>query len=163
LLFLPLLSTNTMPATAVPRYRALLDTDPEDADDERSFSDIEDDDYRSTYPPHGNIQTPTPQFVGQDVRPTSRKELMGWYSYAWAAEVFVVCGVGSFIPMTLEQLARENGVLLSDRTTPCGPSSSPGTGLGPGAGGVEDDGPAQCVITLLGLEMNTASFAMCAA
>jgi len=25
----------------------------------------------------------------------------------------------SFLPVTLEQLARENGVLYSDRTTPC--------------------------------------------
>ncbi|PWW75149.1 MFS general substrate transporter [Tuber magnatum] len=146
----------------VPRYRELLDLDPEDADDERSFSDAEDDDYPSNIPPHlqRHPLTPTPQFIGQDVRTTSRKELMGWYWYAWAAEVFVVCGVGSFIPVTLEQLARENGVLLSDKSTPCGSSPGSGPGLGPGAGGIEDGQAGQCVIYLLGWEMNTASFAM---
>lgn len=152
----------------VPRYQALLDPDSEDADDERSFSDADDDDdYPSNIPPHlqrhplRHPLTPTPQFIGQDVRTTSRKELLGWYWYAWAAEVFVVCGVGSFIPVTLEQLARENGVLLSDKSTPCGSSSGPGPGLGPGAGGIEDGQAGQCVIYLLGWEMNTASFAMC--
>ena len=38
-----------------------------------------------------------PQYPGQDTRLTSGKELSGWYSYGWAAEVFVVCGVGSFL------------------------------------------------------------------
>lgn len=146
----------------VPFYRAGLEPDPEDADDERSFSDAEDDDFFPSNNSRRQVQTPTPQFIGQDVRPTSRKELMGWYSYAWAAEVFVVCGVGSFIPVTLEQLARENGVLLPDRTTPCGSSSAPGSGLGPGPGsGSEDQGNGQCVVYILGCEMNTASFAMC--
>lgn len=35
-----------------------------------------------------------PQYPGEDTRLTSNKELSGWYSYGWAAEVFVVCGVG---------------------------------------------------------------------
>ena len=35
-----------------------------------------------------------PPYPGDDSRPTSRKELAGWYSYGWAAEVFAVCGVG---------------------------------------------------------------------
>jgi len=35
-----------------------------------------------------------PRYSGEDTRPTSRKELAGWYSYGWAAEVFVVCGIG---------------------------------------------------------------------
>ena len=37
---------------------------------------------------------PAPRYPGEDTRLTSRKELAGWYSYGWAAEVFVVCGVG---------------------------------------------------------------------
>ena len=36
----------------------------------------------------------TPQYPGEDTRLTSKKELYGWYSYGWAAEVFVTCGVG---------------------------------------------------------------------
>ncbi len=36
-----------------------------------------------------------PRYPGEDTRATSRKELAGWYSYGWAAEVFVICGVGA--------------------------------------------------------------------
>jgi len=35
-----------------------------------------------------------PQYPGEDTRYTSKKELAGWYGYGWAAEVFVVCGIG---------------------------------------------------------------------
>jgi UMF1 family MFS transporter len=35
-----------------------------------------------------------PQYPGDDTRPTSKKELAGWYSYGWAAEVFTVCAMG---------------------------------------------------------------------
>lgn len=74
--------------------------------------------------------------------------------------VWLTFSPGSFIPITLEQLARENGVLLSDHTTPCGSSSRP---LLPpnvefSAAAVKDLG--QCVVKVLGLEINTASFAM---
>ena len=34
------------------------------------------------------------QYEGEDVRLTSRKELSGWYSYGFAAEVFAVCAMG---------------------------------------------------------------------
>ena len=110
-----------------------------------------------------------PSYPGEDTRLTSTKELSGWYSYGWAAEVFVVCGVGSFIPITLEQLARERGVLLSDRTVSCSagfqttlPTDSPNTNmsyeatraLSPRA----DKG--QCIIHFFGTDINTASFAM---
>ena len=37
-----------------------------------------------------------PQYPGEDTRPTSKKELAGWYSYGWAAEVFAVCAMGMF-------------------------------------------------------------------
>lgn len=36
----------------------------------------------------------SPQYPGDDTRPTSNRELAGWYCYGWAAEVFVVCGMG---------------------------------------------------------------------
>jgi len=35
-----------------------------------------------------------PQYAGEDTRLTSRKELAGWYAYAFAAEVFIICGMG---------------------------------------------------------------------
>lgn len=37
-----------------------------------------------------------PQYDGEDTRLTSAKELAGWYIYGWAAEVFVICGIGKF-------------------------------------------------------------------
>jgi UMF1 family MFS transporter len=75
-----------------------------------------------------------------------------------------VCGIGSFIPVTLEQLARENGVLLSDRTTPC---KAPKPVISPSfsASSIEalfrpNPEKGQCVVHILGVEINTASFAM---
>jgi UMF1 family MFS transporter len=35
-----------------------------------------------------------PRYPGDDTRPTNKKELLGWYSYGWAAEVFTVCAMG---------------------------------------------------------------------
>ncbi|UPX19154.1 Autophagy protein 22, variant 2 [Ascochyta rabiei] len=123
-----------------------------EADDEQSFSEGSD---------MESLNAP-PNYAGEDTRLTSDRELSGFYMYGWAAEVFVVCGIGSFIPVTLEQLARENGVLLHDHTTPCKaslPSVSPPASFTtlfkphhPEKG--------QCVVTILGFEVNTASFAM---
>lgn len=39
-----------------------------------------------------------PQFPGDDPRPTSQRELAGWYCYGWAAEVFTVCAMGMYTP-----------------------------------------------------------------
>lgn len=36
-----------------------------------------------------------PAYPGEDTRLTSSKELSGWYFYGWAAEVFVICGIGT--------------------------------------------------------------------
>ncbi|KAJ5177496.1 uncharacterized protein N7500_000195 [Penicillium coprophilum] len=104
-----------------------------------------------------------PQYPGDDTRPTSKRELAGWYCYGWAAEVFVVCAMGSFLPITLEQLARDRGVLLSDKTTPCSASwtpslPSPGSDAPVYLPRVSDGG--QCIIYFLGAEINTASFAL---
>ncbi|ROV99988.1 hypothetical protein VMCG_06173 [Cytospora schulzeri] len=94
----------------------------------------------------GSAMPPPLRYPGEDTRPTSLRELRGWYMYAFAAETYVVCG--SFIPILLESLARENGVLLKSGK-PCGPSNDK----------LDDDGK-QCVVRVLGLEINTASFAM---
>ncbi|KAI0136223.1 autophagy protein Atg22 [Xylariales sp. AK1849] len=140
-------------------------------------SSFEADDERSTttesgrMSPRGSIDNgpPSGRYQGEDTRPTSKKELAGWYMYAFAAETYVICGKlssrililgyicsggsltnSSFVPILLESLARENGVLLSDRKTPC-----PDSGAKKPKG---DDG--QCVVQILGVEINTASFAM---
>ena len=39
--------------------------------------------------------SPEAQYEGEDTRPTSRKELAGWYSYGWAAETFAICAMGT--------------------------------------------------------------------
>ncbi|KAF7192603.1 Autophagy-related protein [Pseudocercospora fuligena] len=106
-----------------------------------------------------------PRFDGEDVSPTTERELRGWYSTGLAAEIFAVCGVGSFAPVTLEQLARERGVLRSDGSTPC---------IAPKAESIaghlvrflaravrrDDDEKTQCIVRPFGRDMATASFAM---
>ena len=57
----------------------------------------------------------------------------------------------------MEQLARERGVLLSDHKTPCSASSVGSNGLGPSG---SDEKSQQCIVSVLGVEVNTASFAM---
>jgi hypothetical protein len=42
-----------------------------------------------------------PQYPGEDTRLTSRKELSGWYAYGFAAEVFVICGMGECLELVL--------------------------------------------------------------
>ncbi|KAI1802446.1 autophagy-related protein 22 [Daldinia bambusicola] len=111
-----------------------------EADDERSTST---ESGRMTPAPSIENGSPPGRYHGEDTRPTSSKELAGWYMYAFAAETYVICAISSFIPILLESLARENGVLLKDRESPCTRTS---------------DGP--CVVTVVGIEINTASFAM---
>lgn len=68
-----------------------------EADDEQSSSD--DDDYynMSSSSSEAGLRRPiVPRHAGHDARPTSEKELLGWYSYAFAAETYVICGIGMF-------------------------------------------------------------------
>lgn len=44
--------------------------------------------------PEGALRDDPSQYPGEDTRLTSSKELAGWYAYGFAAEVFVICGVG---------------------------------------------------------------------
>lgn len=41
-----------------------------------------------------------PRYPGDDTRPSSKKELAGWYFYGWAAEVFAVCAMGASDPQS---------------------------------------------------------------
>ncbi|RDB21916.1 Autophagy-related protein 22-1 [Hypsizygus marmoreus] len=50
-----------------------------------------------------------------------KKKLHGWLSYAFASEVFVIVSLTLFLPICLEQFARDNGFLLPDRTERCSP------------------------------------------
>ncbi|KAI9045114.1 MFS transporter [Aspergillus affinis] len=110
------------------------------------------------------------RYPGDDTRPTSNRELAGWLSYSWAAEVFAVCAMGSFLPITLEQMARDRGVLLSDKVTPCvdwqtprQPSLLDSWSYNVTTDASESYGTlatGQCIVLILGVEINTASFAM---
>ena len=63
-----------------------------EADDEGSFSM---DSASSQEPePRENEEQIRAEYEGEDVRLTSRKELAGWYSYGFAAEVFAICAMG---------------------------------------------------------------------
>lgn len=106
-----------------------------------------------------------PSYDGEDTRPTSRKELAGFYAYSFAAEVFVICGLGAFIPITLEDLARGSptAVLASDPTKSCRTRldiPEVAATLSAYSSGGRKHANNQCVFRLLGLEVNTASFAM---
>lgn len=51
-------------------------------------------------------------YPGHDARPTSRKELTGWYMYAFAAETYVICGIGKCMDAASVCLPR-NQLLIS--------------------------------------------------
>ncbi|KAI0176946.1 autophagy-related protein 22 [Pestalotiopsis sp. NC0098] len=139
--------------STVSKYSFRSHTSSFNADDEFSSTDPSDSESGSMTP-RASIEedgrSRSGAYPGEDTRPTSTKELHGFYVYGFAAEVYVICAISSFIPILLESLARENGVLLSDRETPCGDSST--------RKGKASDG--QCVVQILGIEINTASFAM---
>ncbi|KAI0052223.1 autophagy-type protein 22 [Auriscalpium vulgare] len=77
-----------------------------------------------------------------------RRELWGWLSYAFASEVFVIVSLTLFLPICLEQFARDNGYLLPDKTVPC--SSARGTA----------DEDIRCVVKLGWAWVDTASFSL---
>jgi hypothetical protein len=79
-----------------PSFRSFT-TSSFEADDERSsYGSMSDRDRDPDRDPGGDPRRPSLllTYPGQDVRPTSRKELMGWYMYAFAAETYVICGIG---------------------------------------------------------------------
>jgi UMF1 family MFS transporter len=102
-------------------------------------------------------------YPGQDLRTTSKREILAWYSYCFASEVYAVVSlstsraslltIATYIPITLEQLASERGVLFSDLTTPCRSSN-------PSDHSRLQDGD-RCVFRLFGQWwVDTASFAL---
>ena len=40
-------------------------------------------------------------YAGEDNRPTSNKEILGWYMYSFASETYVICGESGFFPLFL--------------------------------------------------------------
>lgn len=70
--------------------------------------------------------------------------------------------MGSFGPVTLEQLAREAGVLRSDGVTSCieAKGEAASVKLIRSILSRDEDGKSQCIISPFGKPMATASFAM---
>ena len=101
-----------------------------------------------------------PRYIDEDTSPTTERELQGWYSYAIAAEVFAVSGTGSFLPVTLEQLARERGVLKSDGVTSCVKSAAESAVRFLSRRADEAQQDDACVVNVLGSKINTSSFAL---
>lgn len=67
-----------------------------EADDERSSTDDDEERMSPSSDASGRDgSVPPARYQGEDVRPTSRKELAGWYMYAFAAETYVICGQSS--------------------------------------------------------------------
>ncbi|KII84768.1 hypothetical protein PLICRDRAFT_117365 [Plicaturopsis crispa FD-325 SS-3] len=76
------------------------------------------------------------------------KQLKGWLSYAFASEVFVIVSLTLFLPICLEQFARDNGVLAPEKLQPCSSSN------------VESATESRCVVRLGWLWIDTASFSL---
>lgn len=69
------------------------DADPfQDSSSAMTDSDRDPDSSRDRDDRDDRVPVLGPRYSGQDLRPTSTKELLGWYSYAFAAETYVVCG-----------------------------------------------------------------------
>ncbi|KAI0314009.1 autophagy-related protein 22-like protein, partial [Amylostereum chailletii] len=81
-----------------------------------------------------------------------QRELWGWLSYAFASEVFVIVSLTLFLPICLEQFARDNGYLLPEKTIPC---------IGTGASEWESDPEEKrCVVKLGWVWIDSASFSL---
>lgn len=67
-----------------------------EADDEFSATTSESDtgrmSRRDSDSDDGDSRLSGARYPGEDTRPTSQKELAGWYMYAFAAETYVICG-----------------------------------------------------------------------
>ncbi|TFK51344.1 autophagy-type protein 22 [Heliocybe sulcata] len=80
-----------------------------------------------------------------------RNHLRGWLTYAFASEVFVIVSLTLFLPICLEQFARDNGYILPDRIERC--ASRPSNGAD------AEDG-ARCAVKLGWAWIDTASFSL---
>ncbi|WVQ81138.1 hypothetical protein IAT38_003260 [Cryptococcus sp. DSM 104549] len=72
-----------------------------------------------------------------------------WYWFAFASEVFAACGLAIFLPITLEQMAREIGFYAPDLVEPCIVNGIPADGI-----------ERVCKAQIMGSWIDTASFSM---
>ncbi|EPQ53083.1 MFS general substrate transporter [Gloeophyllum trabeum ATCC 11539] len=80
-----------------------------------------------------------------------KKHLRGWLTYAFASEVFVIVSLTLFLPICLEQFARDNGYILPDKLTRCSSKASNAT---------DTDSRERCAVKLGWAWIDTASFSL---
>lgn len=94
---------------------------------------------------------------------TTRRDIIAWALIALAAEPYVVSVLGTYTPILLEQLARENGVLASDHLTPCTNKPPDGNPIPhpPPPGDIAGKAGA-CVLPIMGKRfyIDTSSYAL---
>ncbi|EJC99549.1 autophagy-type protein 22 [Fomitiporia mediterranea MF3/22] len=83
----------------------------------------------------------------------AKRHLRGWLSYAFASEVFVVVSLTLFLPICLEQFARDNGALLPDKTLPCTTAKTAPLNT-------RDDAEERCVVKIGWIWIDSASFSL---
>ncbi|KAJ3496134.1 hypothetical protein NLJ89_g10528 [Agrocybe chaxingu] len=75
------------------------------------------------------------------------------------SEVFVIVSLTLFLPICLEQFARDNGFLLPDKTIPCSTvKPAPSTGHASSVDGADE--AARCVVKIGWAWIDTASFSL---
>ncbi|KIJ91754.1 hypothetical protein K443DRAFT_471088 [Laccaria amethystina LaAM-08-1] len=92
-----------------------------------------------------------------------KKKLHGWLSYAFASEVFVIVSLTLFLPICLEQFARDNGYLLPLRTERCSAVQAATTTrmtMTMDARTPSSDATGRCVVWIAGVWIDTASFSL---
>ncbi|ODV59064.1 Atg22p [Ascoidea rubescens DSM 1968] len=103
-----------------------------------------------------------------DLDSTTINEILGWCLYGWAAEPFIISAIATYIPLLLEQFARDNGVLFDDHLVPCVSSNDPNDEIpNPNLPPNNVNNLAfnifkakQCVVKVLGFYVDTSSFTM---
>ncbi|KAH8105196.1 MFS general substrate transporter [Cristinia sonorae] len=83
-----------------------------------------------------------------------KRHLRGWLSYNFASEVFAIAAMTLFMPICLEQFARDNGFLMPDKINPCFVSANITDGLSVA------EATAPCVVKLGWVWVDTASFSL---
>ncbi|PFH48528.1 hypothetical protein AMATHDRAFT_5727 [Amanita thiersii Skay4041] len=94
----------------------------------------------------------------QDAHVQYTRKFRGWLSYAFASEVFVIVSLTLFLPICLEQFARDNGYLMPDRTEPCSPPTRP-TNVTTSAFAMEPPN-SRCVVKIGWFWIDSASFSL---
>ncbi|KAI1318161.1 Autophagy protein 22 [Mortierella claussenii] len=92
--------------------------------------------------------------------PTTKKEIWAWYSYAFASEAYVVVALTSFIPITLEALASEEGHLYGTNEPCITRPNTTDTSFLPATFEPQMVERPRCMVSFGHLEVDTASFVM---